>query len=61
MKPVVYFKCMCKSSDRQRARQLRAEGYEVKVVKSNPLLRLEAKDYGLRMPFVVENGKARAL
>lgn len=58
---IIYFKCLCTSRDKQTAKRLVKEGHDVRVIRSNPEYRDEAKSYGLRLPIAVENGKARRL
>lgn len=58
---IAYFKCMCRASDKKHARVLRELGYEIRVVKRNPALLEEIKQYGLKMPFKVTNGKAEKI
>lgn len=56
---IAYFKCLCKSKDKELAKKLRSLGYEIKVTDWDLIAQKEAKQYGLKMPFVVENGEAR--
>lgn len=56
-----YFKCLCRSSEKIRAKKLIEEGYVIKITKSNPEFMLEAKSYGLKMPFKVTDGVAEKL
>lgn len=58
---VAYFKCLCKSSDKQRAAELRSDGVVVRDIRRNIEWRREAKQYGLRLPIIVTNGKAYEL
>lgn len=58
---IVYFKCLCMSTDRIKAQQLKAEGHEIKVVDMNPQYRKEAKAYGVKLPFKVIDGEASPL
>lgn len=55
---IAYFKCVCTTKHRLLAKRLRDEGFEIRITNRNPVHRKEAKDYGLRMPFVVVDGKA---
>jgi hypothetical protein len=59
---IVYFKCLCRSADKLEAIRLRDElGAEIRVIKNNPQWREEAESYGMKLPFIVEDGKARPL
>ncbi len=58
---IAYFHCICRSSDKLLAKQLKEQGYEIRDIRVNSEWRREAKSYNLAMPFVVENGTARSL
>lgn len=53
---IVYFRCLCKSQDKLWAKRLR-ETYraEIRQTKNSPKHREEAKLYGLKLPFIVED------
>lgn len=58
---IAYFRCICKSADKLKAKQLREDGVEIRDIRQNPAWRKEAKQYGLRLPILVTNGKAYEL
>lgn len=54
---IFYVRCLCTSSQRLQAKQLLEQGYELRDIRKNPEWRTEAKSYGLKMPFLVnDNG-----
>lgn len=59
---IVYFRCLCKVSDKMEAKRLKDQySAEIRIVKDNSVWRQEAASYGMRLPFIVENGEARPL
>lgn len=58
---ILYIWCACKSTDRILVANYKKQGYEIKTLKHNISNRIEASDYGLEPPFVVENGVARCI
>lgn len=52
---IAYFRCMC-GANKAKARQLKEQGYEIRVINLNPEWRKEAKSYGARLPFKITNG-----
>lgn len=57
---IAYFRCLC-GRNRQKAKQLEAEGYEIRVINKNPEWRAEAKEYIAKLPFKVTNGKVEEI
>lgn len=55
---IAYFYCLCKSRDRVKARELKAAGIEIRLTKHNPAYHEEAARYGLKLPILVDDGKA---
>lgn len=58
---IVFLKCLCTTRDKALAKQLRAQGYTIKVIRNSKQIRDEASQYNQTVPFVVENGKSRPL
>ena len=58
---IVYFKCICKSSDKLLAKNLQAQGYEVRDIRRNLEWRKQAREYKMKPPFKVADGIASAL
>lgn len=58
---IVYFYCLCRSRDKLKAKELEANGAEIRITKYNPEFRAEAKAYKTRLPFLIENGKVTRL
>lgn len=56
-----YFRCICTSRHKRLVAELKAQGYEIIVIKGDLELRREARQYKLSFPFVVENGVGRSL
>lgn len=57
---IAYLRCLC-GVNRQKAKQLENDGYEVRVVNSNPEWRKEALAYMTKLPFKVTNGKVEEI
>lgn len=55
-----YFRCLC-GANRQKAKLLSEQGYEVRVINQNPEWRKEALEYKTKLPFKVTNGKVEEL
>lgn len=52
---IAYFKCLCTAKDKLAASKLRAAGFEIRLT-NNPKWRVEAKAYGVKLPFTVKDG-----
>lgn len=57
---IAYIKCLC-GQNKLLASNLKAQGYEVRVVNMNPTWRKEASGYKVKLPFTVVDGKVTAL
>lgn len=57
---IAYFKCLC-GSNRQKTKQLQAEGYEIRLTNKSRVYRIEAQSYKARLPFKVTNGKVEEI
>lgn len=57
---IAYLRCLC-GANKAKAKQLRDDGYEVRVVNSNPEWRKEAFTYKTKLPFKVTNGKVEEI
>lgn len=59
---IVYFKCLCKAAEKLEAKRLQEiHNAEIRVTKNNPAWREEAAKYKMKLPIIVEDGKARPL
>lgn len=56
---IAYFYCLCKSKDRIKAGELKRSGVEIRLTKHNREYRDQAKQYGLELPILVDDGVAR--
>lgn len=58
---IAYIYCKCTKKNRELTKKFKESGYEVRHTKYNSNYSKEAKEYGLKLPFVVENGEAREI
>lgn len=59
---IIYFYCLCKSRDKLRAKELKnTYSAEIRTTRDNPVYAKEASGYGMRLPIIVQDGKARQL
>lgn len=56
---IVYVRCRCKS--KLQIQKLESEGAEVRNIKHNPEWAKQARQYGMKLPFIVRGGKARPI
>lgn len=57
---IAYFKCLC-GANKSKAKQLADEGYEIRVINTNPAWRKESLSYKEKLPFKVNNGKVERI
>lgn len=58
---ILYMRCACKTDDRLLKAKYTKLGYEVRTTRYNPSFRAEAEAYNLKLPFIVQDGKATEL
>lgn len=57
---IAYFKCLC-GQNKQKAKLLSEQGYEVRIINKNAKWRKEALGYKTKLPFKVTNGKVELI
>ena len=58
---ILYIKCLCKSREKILAKRYSTLGYEVRNVGKNQAWKVEARKYGLPLPFTVEGDIVKQL